>query len=183
MTTRDTPTTYGAISRFNHWTGALFVLVLLGIGLYFDDMPRGPEKNWWLALHIAIGTVAMPFLLFRVFWPVHSTSPQPMPQAPALQLLAGLVHTLLLIAIVVMLVSGPLIQWFDGRPFGILDMVMFPSPLAKSELWHDRMEELHELAAWTIIYLFALHLLGVIKHQFLDHVNILGRMTGRGQGR
>jgi cytochrome b561 len=29
--------------------------------------------------------------------------------------------------------------------------------------------------------LFALHLLGVIKHQFIDRVNILGRMTGRGQ--
>jgi cytochrome b561 len=33
MTTRDAPTTYGGVSRFNHWTGALFVLVLLGIGL------------------------------------------------------------------------------------------------------------------------------------------------------
>jgi cytochrome b561 len=44
------------------------------------------------------------------------------------------------------------------------------------------MEELNDMPAWTIIYLFALHLLGVIKHQFIDRV-ILGRMTGPGQGR
>jgi cytochrome b561 len=32
---------YGAISRFNHWLGAAAILVLLGIGLYFHEMPRG----------------------------------------------------------------------------------------------------------------------------------------------
>ena len=33
MTTRDTPKTYGAVSRLNHWIGALFVILLLGVGL------------------------------------------------------------------------------------------------------------------------------------------------------
>jgi cytochrome b561 len=179
MTTRDTPSTFGAVSRFNHWTGAMFVLALLGIGLYFADMPRGAEKTWWRSLHIAIGTVAMLFLLFRVFWRVRSASPRPLPQAPALQLLSRIVHALLLVAIVVMVVSGPLIQWFNGRPFGIFDLVRFPSPLEKSELWHTRMEDVHGWAAWTIIYLLGLHLLGVIKHLLINRDNTLGRMIGR----
>jgi cytochrome b561 len=183
MTIRDTPTTYGAVSRLNHWIGALFVLLLLGIGLYFSDMPRGAEKTYWRSLHIAIGTVAMLFLLFRVFWRMRSSSPQAVPQAPALRRIAHIVHTLLLVAIVVMVVSGPLIQWLGGRPFGIFDWVKFASPLAKSEVWHDRMEVLHGWTAWVIIYLVGLHLLGVIKHQFIDRDNILARMTGRRQGR
>lgn len=183
MTIRDTPSTYGTVSRLNHWIGALFVLILLGIGLYFGDMPRGPEKTFWRSLHIAIGTIAMLFLLFRVFWRVRSTSPLDLPQAPALQRLSHIVHTLLLVAIVVMVVSGPLIQWSGGRPFGIFDLVKFASPLPKSELWHDRLEVLHGWTAWTIIGLASVHVLAVLKHQFIDRDNVLGRMTGRGQGR
>ena len=87
---------------------------------------------------------------------------------------------LLLTAIVVMVISGPLIQWTGGRPFGIFDWLAIPSPLAKSELWHERLEVLHGWAAWTLIYLIGLHLLGVIKHQFIDRDGILARMTGRG---
>src|SRR4051794_8529450 len=112
MTTRDTRNTYGAVSRLNHWIGALFVLLLLGIGLYFSDLPRGAEKTYWRSLHIAIGTIAMLFLLFRVFWRMRSSSPLALPQAAALQRLSRMVHMLLLLAIVVMVVSGPLIQWF-----------------------------------------------------------------------
>jgi cytochrome b561 len=31
-----------------------------------------------------------------------------------------------------------------------------------------------------MIWLIGLHLVGVIKHQFIDRDNILARMTGRG---
>jgi cytochrome b561 len=33
----------------------------------------------------------------------------------------------------------------------------------------------------VLLYLIGLHLLGVIKHQFIRRDNILARMTGRGQ--
>ncbi len=180
MTTRDTPTAYGTVSRLNHWIGALFVLLLLGIGLYFGDMPRGPEKTYWRQLHIAVGTISIVFLLFRVFWRMRSTSPLALPQKPAMQAFSRLVHVLMLAAIVVMVVSGPLIQWTGGRPFGIFDLLQIPSPLAKSEIWHERLEVLHGWTAWVLIYLIGFHLLGVIKHQFIDRDNILARMTGRG---
>jgi cytochrome b561 len=180
MTTRDTPSAYGTVSRLNHWIGALFVLVLLGIGLYFSDMPRGAEKAYWRALHIAIGTVAILFLLFRVVWRLRSTSPLALPQKPALQTVSKVVHIVLLAGIVVMVVSGPLIQWLGGRPFGIFSLVQFPSPFAKSPIWHDRVEVLHGWTAWLLIYAIGLHLLAVIKHQFIDRDNILARMTGRG---
>lgn len=180
MTIRDTPTTYGAVSRLNHWIGALFVLLLLGIGLYCADMPRGAEKTFWRSLHIAVGSIAIPFLVFRVWWRVRSTSPLVVPQSLALRRLSNAVHALLLIAIVVMLISGPLIQWTAARSVGIFDLLAIPSPIPKSELWHERLEVLHGWTAWTIIALTGLHLLGVIKHQFIDRDSLLARMTGRG---
>ena len=181
MSIRDTATAYGTVSRLNHWIGALFVLLLLGIGLYFGDMPRGDEKRFWRTLHIAIGTIAILFLLFRVVWRVASTSPRPHPQTPALQLLARLVHALLLTGIAVMIVTGPLIQWSGGRPFGVFDLLQIPSPFPKFDSWKDPLEQIHGFTADALMYLIGLHVLAVIKHQFIDRDNLLARMTGRGR--
>jgi cytochrome b561 len=181
MSIQDSPTTYGAVSRMNHWIGALFVLLLLGIGLYFGDMPRGPEKIFWRSLHMAVGTIAIAFLLFRVGWRLRSTSPLALPQKPALALFSRVVHVLLLAGILVMVISGPLIQWSAGRPFGIFELLQIPSPLPKSEVWHLRLEGIHGWTANALIVLISVHLLGVVKHQFIDRDNILARMSGRGK--
>ncbi len=181
MSIRDTAASYGMVSRLNHWIGALFVLILLGIGLYFGDMPRGDEKRFWRTLHIAIGTVAILFLLFRVVWRLRSVSPPPHPQKPVLQLAARIVHGLLLLGIVILVVTGPLIQWSAGRPFGVFDLLVIPSPFAKSESWKDGLELVHGFTADAMMYLIGLHLLAVIKHQFINRDGLLRRMTGSGR--
>jgi cytochrome b561 len=43
------------------------------------------------------------------------------------------------------------------------------------------MEEIHGITANALIFLIGLHLLGVVKHQFINRDNILARMTGRGR--
>jgi cytochrome b561 len=179
MSMQDSPTNYGAVSRVNHWVGALIVLTLLGIGLYFSDMPRGPEKSFWRNLHIAIGTIASLFLLFRVFWRLRSTSPLALPQKPALQMFSKIVHWLLLAGIVVLAITGPLSIWSTGRPIKIFDLAAIPSPFPAFRSLHGPLEDIHSFVADAMMYLIGLHLLGVIKHQFIDHDGILKRMTGR----
>jgi cytochrome b561 len=182
MAIRDTSINYGSVSRLNHWIGALFVLLLLGIGLYFEDLPRGDARRYWRGLHVSIGTIAVLFLLFRVFWRMRSTSPPALPQAQALKLFSKLVHWLLLAAILVMAVTGPLTIWSAGRPLAVFDLVSIPSPFGPFKSWHEPMQDIHGLTANTLIFLIGLHLLGVIKHQFIDRDNILARMTGRARG-
>jgi cytochrome b561 len=183
MALGDTPTNYGSVSRLNHWIGALFVLLLLGIGLYFADLPRGEARRFWRGLHVAIGTIGALFLLFRVFWRMRSASPPALPQAPALKLVSKLVHGLLLAAIVVMAVTGPLSIWSAGRPLAVFELVSIPSPFGPFKSWHGPMEEIHGFTANALIFLIGLHLLGVAKHQLIDRDNILARMTGRARER
>jgi cytochrome b561 len=183
MAISDTPTNYGSVSRLNHWIGALLVLLLLGIGLYFEGLPRGDARRFWRGLHIAFGTMAALFLLFRVFWRMRSTSPLALPQAPALKRFSKLVHWLLLAAIVVMAVTGPLSIWSAGRPLAVFDLVSIPSPFGPFKSWHGPMEEIHGFTANALIFLIGLHLLGVLKHQFIDRDNIVARMTGRARER
>jgi cytochrome b561 len=179
MSTQDSPTNYGAVSRVNHWVGALLVLTLLGIGLYFCDMPRGPEKSFWRGLHIAIGAMACLFLLFRVVWRMRSTSPLALPQKPALQLFSKIVHMLLLAGIAALAITGPLIIWSTGRAIPIFDLAHIPSPFPPFKSLHGPLEDIHSFIANAMLYLIGLHLLGVLKHQFIDRDGILKRMLGR----
>jgi cytochrome b561 len=179
MSTKDTPGAYGSVSRFNHWIGALLVLVLLGIGLYFEDLPRGDARRFWRSLHISIGALAALFLLWRVWWRARANSPLALPQAPAMQKFSNIVHWLLLAGIVVMAVTGPLTIWSAGRGIAVFGLFSIPTPLAEWEALHEAMEEVHGFTADALIVLIGLHLLGVLKHQFIDRDNIMARMMGR----
>jgi cytochrome b561 len=170
------------VSRFNHWLGALLVLALLGIGLYFEDLPKGDARKFWRGLHVSIGALAALFFLFRVWWRVRSTSPLALPQKPALQLFSRIVHVLLLVAIVTLAISGPLTIWSTGRAIPVFSLLSIPSPFPAFRALHEPLEEIHGFAANAMIYLVGLHLLGVVKHQLLDRDNILARMAGRGKG-
>lgn len=179
MPTQDTSTSYGSISRFNHWLGAVLVLVLLAIGLYFEDMPRGDVKKFWRGLHIAIGAFAALFFLWRVYWRMRSSSPRELPQARPLQLVSKSVHVLLLVGIAVLALTGPLSIWATGRGIPVMSLFSIPSPFPEFRSLHKPLEVIHSYAADAMLYLIGLHLLGVIKHQFVDRDNILRRMLGR----
>jgi cytochrome b561 len=179
MPTKDSTNSYGSVSRFNHWLGALLVLALLAIGLYFDDLPRGDARKFWRGLHIAIGTFAALFFLWRVFWRIRSGSPRALAQVPALQLFSKVVHVLLLTGIAVLAISGPLSIWATGRAIPVLGWFSVPSPFPEFRSLHDPLEQVHGFVADAMLYLIGLHLLGVVKHQFVNRDNILRRMAGR----
>jgi len=179
MRLRDSPTAFGPVSRLNHWLGALIVLAMLAIGLVFPDLPPGASRTFWRTLHIALGTCLLPLAVFRIVWRFAVTSPRALPQQAVERVLARTVHILLLVAMVAMLASGVLMQWFGGRPIGVFDLLRIASPLAESELWHERMEQLHGIVAWCLIGLIAVHLAGAIRHSITDGRRFWARMLGR----
>src|SRR3982751_6454325 len=105
MRRRDTPAAFGAMSRFNHWVGALLVLTMLGVGLVFPELPPGADKLFLRTLHVGIGTLLLPLLAWRLLWRLPPAAVRPRAQARLLGVLARLVHALLLLALVGMLTT------------------------------------------------------------------------------
>ena len=143
------------------------------------DLPPGDERTFWRILHIAIGTFSLPLVAFRIVWRLATDSPQPLAQAPAPRLLARGVHGLMMVAVLTMLTSGVLMQWFAGRPIGLYGLLRIASPLAESDLWNERMQQVHGIAAWCLIGLIAVHLLGAIRHSVTRGRTFWTRMLGR----
>jgi len=178
MALTDTPTSYGLISRFNHWVVALLVLVMLGIGLYFADLPRGDEKTFWLQMHMAIGALTAVFVVLRVLWRAVSRRTQPFPQARFLQVTTDIVHGVLMLALVIMVVTGPLTVWTAGRPVAPFDLFSIASPTGEMHNLHEILEQVHVVTAYILMGALALHILGMLKHLVFDRQVLMGRMVG-----
>lgn len=179
MRLRDTPWAFGPMSRFNHWLGAILVLLMLALGLYFPDLPRGADKSFLRTLHIGIGTLLLPLVAWRLLWRFTQPVPRPLARRLPQRLLTRAAHLAMLAMLTIMLVSGVLMQWFGGRQIGFFNVFRIASPLAPSELWQERMAGCHQLAAWTLIVLLALHLGGLLIYSLRHGGGAWARMGGR----
>ena len=177
MSLKDSSHAYGKISRFNHWIGGLIVISMLAVGLYFNDMPRGDEKSYWMGLHVAVGGLVFLFLWFRVFWRIFSQSPAAVEQEKVFITLTKLVHWVLLLSVLIMAVSGPMVVWTRGSGINVFDWFTIPSPIGKMPELHEWMETIHAIAAKVLLVSIIIHVLAVLKHQFLNKDQVLSRMV------
>ncbi len=176
--TRDGLETYGLVSRLNHAVVGVAVVVLLAIGLYFHEMPRGDAKTFWKGLHLSIGgLVALP-ILWRVGWRFHEGRPVDMPQEAIFQRFAKAVHTVLLLAMLVLAITGPLIPWTVERPIDIFGLAI-ASPLPRMHDLHEILERVHAIASRLLLVSLGLHLGGVAKYALTSLSAVIERMGWR----
>ncbi|WP_303908182.1 cytochrome b [Thiohalomonas denitrificans] len=175
----DTPNTYGLASRVNHWLGAALVIFLLGIGLFFEDMPRGPEKLYWLKLHVAVGALALLPLAFRVVWRLFNRGPAALDQSIARQRVTRLVHVVLLAGIATLVITGPLAVWTGGRAIEVFGWFSIASPTGTMETLHQALEIVHVIAAKAMLIALLFHIIGAVYHVIAGKQRLSGRMFGR----
>ena len=177
MRITDNRSGFGLVSIVNHWIAAALMLLLLGIAMVFDELPRGDARSSLMALHVSIGALAALYLAFRVVWHFAQARPDPLP-APRWQLTAAsFIQNALLLVIAILLVTGPLIPWAEGRDLAVFNWFSVPAPFAVSHDIGEMVEELHEIAGKPVlILLVAVHAAGALKHALLDRDNTLSRM-------
>ena len=122
------------------------------------------DAAWYTHLHMSIGVSAYLLLWARVIWRFAAGHPEPHPGQSALLFpLAKYFHYLFLIAIGVMLISGPLMVWSDGDAVEVFALTI-PSPFAAWRELHDLLRRIHGLTATVIIMGVILHILAALKH-------------------
>lgn len=168
---------YGVISRLNHWLTFLFVggMLIVGFTLAYGDLSR-EARGPIMVLHKATGTVLLLFAAWRVSWRLSQGFPPPMPGVPGWQVLgARIVHWGMLVALLVMPLSGVFMSLAGGRPIDLYGLVTIP-PFAESRETAGLLRQVHGLAAFTLTGLIALHILAALKHAVLDRDGTLTRM-------
>ena len=154
---------------------------MLGLGLYLDDMDEGPLYDYLLGLHKACGVMVLLFAFVRFFKRMHGGFP---PHATGVTLpethakLARGVHWLLLLATLIMPLSGLIGSTAGGYPVDVFGLFMIPASTTPNETLASLAFLVHGLVANLLMVALLLHVGGALKHHFKDKDATLKRMFG-----
>lgn len=163
---------YPLILRLLHWARAVLIFWQLWMGWTMvrlsDDVPA--KFDWYYPTHKQFGILTL--LLVLVQLSIRSRKTLPAPPAG----LAGwekrcvkAAHYLLYaLAIVVPLMGYSMSSTYtqsDGVPFFFAHL---PELLPKNDNWFKVFQWLHRTLAYTLLALIVFHVLGALKHRFLD---------------
>lgn len=178
LTAANTEGGYGRVSRLLHWSTAGLFLALIPMGIFASMIPEGTEyRNAYYVVHKTLGVMAFLLLLIRLVW--NQLSRRPTLDAsltPHERKLAGAVHKLLYFMMIALPVTGFVMTSLHGYPTYFFAWELAP-------LWPESdayilWGALHKyLLPYLIYIILGAHILGALKHQFIDkHDSAFKRM-------
>ena len=168
MRWKDTATGYGWVSIILHWLTAIFIIVMLFVGNSIEGS-RGIYDDK-LRLHTTLAFIFYLALWFRVYWRFSKGHPGPLPRQKGFFFYVGkYTHFSLLIALVGMLISGPIMAWSGGLPVSVGHLFAIPSPIPMNPGLFSLAHEIHVACATFLAIGALLHIGGAAKHFFINN--------------
>lgn len=190
---------YSKTAVFLHWLIAIGIFGMFALGWYASDLPKEAPKQmaydlfdwgiytWQLTeaisprsfyfnLHKSLGVTIFAIILIRVLWRLVNNPPELLDTYKKWEkTLATVVHRVLYGLLIAVPLSGLImsiyskygIKWF-GLPFikGLDNNPM-----------REFYKEAHEVIGIILLVFIAVHILGALKHKFIDKDNTLKRMS------
>ena len=166
-----------------HWLIALLLAFQIALGWALEGN-NSPELFARYQLHKSVGITILLLSFARLAARLFTSRP-PASDGPAwTRALAGTVHWLFYLVMIL----GPITGWLlvsTARiqvPTLLYGIVPWPHlPVGRS--WHEPAESIHGAMAWLAIGLFALHIAGALRHQWLLGKPELQRMIPFARGK
>ena len=168
---------YGAMARGFHWTLALLIIGLIGLGWYL--MGLSYYDRWYytsLEWHKALGMAALVIGVLNVCRAIGNPGLAPLATTAWERRATRVMHGLLFFMMVAVPLTGYVISTSAGDGIAIFGWFEVPAVLAKSEALRDMAVELHYYLAYGTAILVLLHVAAALKHQLVDKDDTLRRM-------
>lgn len=171
---------YSLSSRILHWSMAAIILFLLGLGIYMTDFlsKEAPNRMDIYNLHKSLGVLVLGLVFVRIVNRLICKAPALPDSLPKFEKNAAhLAHFALYFLMIAVPLSGYLMSNLFGYPVHFFGALLPNIAAANPELGM-KAREAHEVFAYILLAVFALHLAGAIKHKFFDKPenDILKRM-------
>lgn len=170
-----------------HWVVAVLMLVNIGLALCFDHVPQG----WFRPLietHKSIGMTVLGLAVLRLSWRLSHPAPSLSLSYPRWQrYLAQCVHIVLYGLIFIIPLSGwaydsawakaaqVKLRWFWLFDLPRMGWIMSLPPETKRG-FRMIFGDVHAYSVYGLYAFVALHILGALKHQFVDKDPLFQRM-------
>ena len=182
-----------------HWLIAIAIFAMFGLGWFMADLPKEAPKamsfdlfdlglfNWQLTeevsprtfyfnLHKSVGITLLGLIAFRMFWRITHRPPALLASLSAAEKkVATAGHHALYLLMFALPISGVImaiyskygVKWFGIQLLQGLDN----KPIRESFV------EVHEMVGIAILVVIGIHILGALKHKFIDKDGTLDRMS------
>ena len=169
---------YPLAMRTLHWLMALIIFGLIALGIYMSDLPKeDPSRMDLYNLHKSFGFTILILFFVRLGIRLKSKIPElPSEISAKEKKLAKAGHHTLYLLIFLVPFAGVLFSNLYGYGiyfFGLDIPPFFPQNAGIAE----SVGEIHGFLAYTLLALVGVHVLGALKHQFIDKINLLNRMS------
>ncbi|CAN4276477.1 CybB Cytochrome B561 [Methylophilaceae bacterium] len=196
---KQTPSRYTKTAIILHWLIAIFIALMFGLGWFMADLPKEAPKQmaydlfdlgvytWQLAeeasprtfyfnLHKSLGLTVLALIVLRVLWRITHTPPAALSSYKAIEKkVATATHHSLYLLMLAVPVTGLImainskygVKWFGIDVIAGLD----------NKPVRDFFECTHEFVGIVLLVLIGIHLLGALKHKFIDKDDTMSRMS------
>lgn len=179
---------YSSVAIALHWIIALCLGVMIALGKNMHDADHRPIE-WMFQLHKSIGITILTLMIARLIWRfTNQPPPLPLDMKPAEKTASHITH----MALYALMFALPISGWVmvSVSPFSIATVLYgtigWPHLPGFAELAletrqavYPKVASIHEIMSWALIVLFALHVIGALKHEISDEEGVLKRMIPR----
>lgn len=155
---------------------ALLIVVMLAVGLTMINMQPSPTKGFIYGLHKSIGVTILGLVALRLCIRLVSHTPrtpdvvrwyESMLEKIVFLGLYGLMFAMPISGYIMSEAGGFGVAWFGHA---------LPDLIGKNESLSKAAQGYHELFAYILIGVLSLHIIGFLKHYFVDKENLLKRI-------
>ena len=192
-------TSYTKTAKVLHWLIAIGIFGMFALGWYMSELPKEAPKQmaydlfdlgvytWNLSeeisprtfyfnLHKSIGVTIFALILIRILWRITHRPPALLASYKAWESkLASGAHHLLYLLMVALPLSGIIMAIYSKygiKWFGI-ELIKGLDNKDMRELFY----EAHEIIGLIILLVIIVHIIGALKHKFIDKDDTLKRMS------
>jgi cytochrome b561 len=168
---------YTKVAIWLHWLIGLSVIINIGLAMLTEGLPREAHREA-MNIHKALGITILVLTALRILWRL-GHKPPPLPAGtPAWQRpVSKILHFLFYLLLILLPLSGWVWMSAADRPIDFFGLFTVPSIAAPSKGLADTLHERHELLGITMLVLVVIHILAVLKHQYVDRTRLMGRMN------
>jgi cytochrome b561 len=176
---KSTAQSFSLLTRILHALVLLMVLTSFSFIYYRWTLDQEsslyiPLILWHKALGICIFVAALLFLCSAKCFGKRPTWPDSMPLQE--RILAHVVHFSLYVCLLLMPLSGYLMTASAGYPISVFGFFEIAPFIAKNKELGSLSFTIHQSASYGFLACMVLHLIGALKHHFIDKNNLLRRM-------
>ena len=177
MALRNSQQRWGSIAQFLHWSVAALIFTLMALGWLAALTPLSPAKINLFYWHKSLGMLVLALVLVRLGWRARNPAPPLPAELPRWEpLFAHATHVFLYFLILMMPLSGWLINSASGVPFKVFWVWTLPAIAPVSASLEHVFELMHLSLFWALAVVLIGHIGASLRHHFLLHNPVLRRM-------